>query len=54
VKPKDASMIVTTTSYGIDFTSSIYTKNIFAVQFHPEKSQTVGLKILENFVQLKS
>jgi glutamine amidotransferase len=54
VKPNDASIIATTTSYGINFTSSVFTKNIFAVQFHPEKSQSVGLNILKNFVEMKS
>lgn len=42
----------TTTEYGLSFTSSIEQDNIFATQFHPEKSQAVGLKILENFIKL--
>jgi len=41
-------------NYGFDFISSINKNNIFAFQFHPEKSQSLGLKILENFVNLKS
>lgn len=49
VVPEDKSVIATTTSYGIDFTSSIWKENIFACQFHPEKSQQAGLKILKNF-----
>jgi len=49
VVPKRKEFILTTTDYGIDFVSSIEYENIFAVQFHPEKSQRVGLKILENF-----
>ncbi len=49
VVPKRKDLILTTTDYGIDFVSSIEYENIFAVQFHPEKSQKVGLKILENF-----
>jgi glutamine amidotransferase len=49
VVPKKKDIILTTTDYGIDFVSSIEYENIFAVQFHPEKSQKVGLKILENF-----
>ncbi|MDY6913356.1 MAG: imidazole glycerol phosphate synthase subunit HisH [Planctomycetota bacterium] len=42
----------TTTEYGYDFTSAVWKDNIFGTQFHPEKSQSVGLKILENFVGL--
>ncbi|MEE9591394.1 MAG: imidazole glycerol phosphate synthase subunit HisH, partial [Thermodesulfobacteriota bacterium] len=49
VVPEDNGVIATTTDYGIDFTSSICKDNIFACQFHPEKSQTVGLEILRNF-----
>jgi glutamine amidotransferase len=49
VVPKDKKVIATTTDYGVEFTSSIYTDNIFATQFHPEKSQTVGLEILKAF-----
>ncbi len=53
VIPEDSNVIATTTDYGIEFTSSIYKENIFATQFHPEKSQTVGLKILEAFGKWK-
>ena len=49
VVPEDDSIIATKTTYGIDFVSSIWKDNIFACQFHPEKSQKVGLKILKNF-----
>ena len=49
VMPEDDSIISTTTDYGINFTSMIYSGNIFATQFHPEKSQKVGLTILKNF-----
>ena len=52
VRPQDAAITATTTDYGVEFVSSIQKKNIFGVQFHPEKSQTIGLKILKNFVQL--
>jgi len=52
VKPEDKGVIATTTSYGIDFTSSIQKDNIFACQFHPEKSQQVGLQVLKNFGKL--
>jgi glutamine amidotransferase len=51
-KPSDASLIATRTSYGEDFASSVWKHNVFATQFHPEKSQAIGLKILENFVAL--
>lgn len=52
VKPADASIIATTTNYGIDFASLVYKDNILGAQFHPEKSQTVGLQILKNFNEL--
>ncbi|MFQ5901748.1 MAG: imidazole glycerol phosphate synthase subunit HisH [Thermodesulfobacteriota bacterium] len=52
VAPEDQGVIATTTTYGIEFTSSICKNNIFACQFHPEKSQGVGLKILKNFGEL--
>ena len=44
---------VGSTNYGIDFCSAAARGNIFAVQFHPEKSQRDGLKLLENFVNWK-
>ena len=47
--PKDQDLVATTTDYGGEFVSSISRGNLFACQFHPEKSQTVGLKILRNF-----
>ncbi len=50
--PADSSIVVTTTDYGLNFCSSVWKDNIFATQFHPEKSQAVGLKLLENFVKL--
>jgi glutamine amidotransferase len=49
VRPKDESIIAARTNYGIDFTSAVARGNLFATQFHPEKSQKVGLKMLENF-----
>lgn len=49
--PKEVRISTTTTDYGIEFTSSIEQDPIYGVQFHPEKSQAVGLKILKNFVE---
>ena len=45
-------IVTSTTDYGFDFVSSIKKDNIYACQFHPEKSQTAGLKIIENFVNI--
>jgi glutamine amidotransferase len=47
--PKDLDIVATTTDYGGEFVSSISRGDLFACQFHPEKSQAVGLKILRNF-----
>ncbi len=52
VDPKDKQIAATTTSYGLDFVSMIAVDNVWAVQFHPEKSQDVGLKMLKNFVEI--
>jgi glutamine amidotransferase len=49
VTPKDESVIAATTDYGRPFVSSIVRDNVMATQFHPEKSQKVGLQILANF-----
>jgi imidazole glycerol-phosphate synthase subunit HisH len=49
VAPDDTSIIATTTDYGAPFASSIATDRLFACQFHPEKSQELGLRILANF-----
>ncbi len=49
VVPNDPDLTATTTDYGIEFTSAIARDNVFATQYHPEKSQAVGLKILKNF-----
>jgi glutamine amidotransferase len=50
VKPEDENIIAATTSYGIDIPAAICKDNVFATQFHPEKSGEVGLNILKNFV----
>ncbi len=52
VKPTDKTIIATTTNYGGPFVSSLWQDNIFATQFHPEKSQAVGLTMLKNFAEL--
>ena len=49
---KDKSVMAASTDYGIDFACCVWQDNVYGVQFHPEKSQAVGLKILENFVNL--
>lgn len=51
-QPVDAAITATRTTYGETFASSIWKNNVFATQFHPEKSQAVGLQILKNFVDL--
>ncbi|MBT1071224.1 imidazole glycerol phosphate synthase subunit HisH [Pelotalea chapellei] len=52
VKPEDESVIAATTSYGIDFCSAVWKDNVVATQFHPEKSQDAGLRILKNFAEI--
>lgn len=52
VLPEGEDWISTTTTYGVPFVSSLWKENIFATQFHPEKSQQKGLRILENFAKL--
>ena len=54
VLPEETEWISSFTNYGKRFVSSIWRENIFATQFHPEKSQQKGLRILENFVKLIS
>jgi len=50
--PEDEGFISTATEYGTRFTSSVEKGNLFACQFHPEKSQGVGLRLLKNFIDL--
>ncbi len=52
VVPSDASVVATTTSYPDPFCSSVWRDNLYATQFHPEKSQKDGLRILKNFAEL--
>ncbi len=54
VVPEDKATIATTTNYGIEFVSGIHHENIHAFQFHPEKSQQLGLTVLRNFSKLSS
>jgi glutamine amidotransferase len=50
-QPKEPNIAATTTEYGDTFASAVWRDNVFATQFHPEKSQDVGLKLLANFVE---
>lgn len=51
-EPKEKTAIIAISDYGIRFAAVIHKNNIFGCQFHPEKSQTVGLQILKNFSNL--
>lgn len=51
-QPVDASIVATRTDYGQSFASAVWRDNVYATQFHPEKSQAVGLQLLKNFVTL--
>ncbi|MBI3479794.1 MAG: imidazole glycerol phosphate synthase subunit HisH [Nitrosomonadales bacterium] len=51
VQPQDASLVQATSKYPQSFVCAVAKNNLFAVQFHPEKSHTAGLKLLQNFVQ---
>ncbi len=51
VVPDDEGVVAGTTDYGISFTSMVWKDNVFATQFHPEKSQEMGLKVLSGFGQ---
>jgi glutamine amidotransferase len=52
VQPHDAGIIATETDYPTPFTSAIWHDNVFATQFHPEKSQSVGLAMLRQFARM--
>jgi glutamine amidotransferase len=49
VDPADKTLVAGTTDYGIEFVSVIARENVFAAQFHPEKSAHDGLQLLKNF-----
>ncbi len=51
VEPQSEPLIAATCEYGINFCTAIHQNNVFATQFHPEKSHTVGLQLLKNFVE---
>jgi imidazole glycerol-phosphate synthase subunit HisH len=51
-QPADPAIVATRTDYGDTFASSVWRDNVFATQFHPEKSQRIGLQLLRNFVEL--
>jgi glutamine amidotransferase len=51
-QPKDPAIVATETTYGPNFASSVWRDNVYATQFHPEKSQETGLRLLKNFVSL--
>jgi len=53
-RPVEPSVVAARTTYGETFAAAIWKDNVFATQFHPEKSQSVGLQLLKNFVQLAS
>ena len=52
VQPEEQEIVLTETEYGITYTSAIVKGNIYAVQFHPEKSSHVGIQLLQNWVTL--
>ena len=51
-KPKNSSLISATCTYGEEFAAAVHQNNIYAVQFHPEKSQYSGLQVLRNFLSV--
>jgi len=50
--PLEAKTVVASSEYGLEFAAALQKGNLYATQFHPEKSQGIGMKILENFIQL--
>ena len=52
ILPEKMKKNISTTKYGINFMSSLVKDNIYATQFHPEKSQSNGIKLLDNFLNI--
>ncbi|MDC7224303.1 MAG: imidazole glycerol phosphate synthase subunit HisH, partial [Spirochaetales bacterium] len=52
ISPASEDLVLGTSEYGIPFTAAVRKDNVWATQFHPEKSGKAGLKILENFINL--
>ncbi|MEM6313814.1 MAG: imidazole glycerol phosphate synthase subunit HisH [Planctomycetota bacterium] len=50
--PTDPSVVMASATHGIDFTAAVWRDNVVATQFHPEKSQAVGLRMFENFLRM--
>ena len=53
-QPEDKAVIIAATSYGVNFPAAVANDNVFATQFHPEKSGSVGLQIYRNFLDIAS
>lgn len=50
--PTDGDIVVASVDYGVEFAAFLQSGNIYGVQFHPEKSQNIGLRILSNFLRI--
>lgn len=53
-QPADENIIASRTDYGVSFASAVWRGNVFATQFHPEKSQEIGMQMLRNFIEMIS
>ncbi len=52
-RPADSSVVAAATDYGVEFACAVQRGHVFGVQFHPEKSQAVGLQLLKNFLEVE-